>query len=333
MALLSVAILVLSAIVLVGSFLPLIRTRAGIVRVCDFPRPQLLIAGIIAFVGVAVVFDWHVWTALMGALLCVAMALQAARISPYLAFRPNKWSSPESDRPAQDVTVLISNIKQDNRQSDKLIRLLDQIDPDLALVVEVDDWWENQLANVAERYSFVRSSPQDDGYGLMFMTRLQVGSCEVRRLVRPEIPSIKAELTGPAGNSFTFYGLHPEPPTPIQDVEDRNAELLIVASEILAERRAAVVAGDLNDVAWSRTNSRFRRISGMLDPRRGRGLYATFHADYWFARWPIDHVFHSSDLTITDLQVLPHIGSDHFPVYARLNVNDPVSRAPVRRSK
>ena len=76
--------------------------------------------------------------------------------------------------------------------------------------------------------------------------------------------------------------------------------------------------GDLNDVAWSRTTRLFQRISGLLDPRVGRHYINTFHADYPLLRWSLDHVFHSTDFALVDMQRLAHIGSDHFPVYVVL---------------
>lgn len=53
----------------------------------------------------------------------------------------------------------------------------------------------------------------------------------------------------------------------------------------------------------------------MLDPRVGRGVYNTFHARYWFLRWPLDHVFVNNTFLLGRLQCLPASGSDHFPIF------------------
>ena len=92
----------------------------------------------------------------------------------------------------------------------------------------------------------------------------------------------------------------------------------MVAEEARDEPLPMIVTGDLNDVAWSRTTRRFLRISGLLDPRQGRGLFNTFDARYWFLRWPLDHIFHSRHFEVVVIERQRFVGSDHFPMFYRL---------------
>lgn len=56
----------------------------------------------------------------------------------------------------------------------------------------------------------------------------------------------------------------------------------------------------------------------MLDPRRGRGMFSTFHAGRWYLRWPLDHVFTSEHFTVSNIRRLGYFGSDHFPILVTL---------------
>jgi endonuclease/exonuclease/phosphatase (EEP) superfamily protein YafD len=78
------------------------------------------------------------------------------------------------------------------------------------------------------------------------------------------------------------------------------------------------VAGDLNDVAWSETSELFVRLSGLLDPRAGRGFYNSYNAHNPLFRYPLDHVFHSHHFELVRLERCPPIGSDHFPILIEL---------------
>jgi endonuclease/exonuclease/phosphatase (EEP) superfamily protein YafD len=116
--------------------------------------------------------------------------------------------------------------------------------------------------------------------------------------------------------------VHPRPPEPIHDQSStpRDAELVVVGRRIEKEKEKlpTIVAGDLNDVAWSSTSELFVRISGLLDPRVGRGFFNSFNAKNPLFRYPLDHLFHSTHFKLVHLERLPPIGSDHFPILVEL---------------
>src|SRR5690606_29125944 len=79
--------------------------------------------------------------------------------------------------------------------------------------------------------------------------------------------------------------------------------------------KPTVVCGDMNDVVWSRTTRLFKKMTGMVDPRVGRGFFSTYHAGYFFLRFPLDHLFHTRDLYVGKMIRSKNFGSDHFAMY------------------
>ena len=155
---------------------------------------------------------------------------------------------------------------------------------------------------------------------MTLLSKLELVRHEVRYLVQDDIPSILAVVRLASGAEFDMYCLHPRPPRFLQESTQRDAELVLAGREVAKRRRPAVVAGDLNDVAWSHTTRLFRRLSRLLDPRIGRSLYTTFPARLpisWL-RYPLDHVFHSDEFRLRHLRTLTAKGSDHRAVVAGL---------------
>ncbi|MGI9046475.1 MAG: endonuclease/exonuclease/phosphatase family protein [Burkholderiales bacterium] len=153
-------------------------------------------------------------------------------------------------------------------------------------------------------------------------SRLLIEDGAIQFLVEPDIPSMHALLVLPSGRRVRMHCVHPKPPSPTENPgsSERDAELIAVAKSVADSESGAPVIGDgdLNDVAWSATTRLFRKISGLLDPRVGRGMYNTFHASYPFLRWPLDHLFHSDHFAVVNLARLPAFGSDHFPILVEI---------------
>jgi endonuclease/exonuclease/phosphatase (EEP) superfamily protein YafD len=156
---------------------------------------------------------------------------------------------------------------------------------------------------------------------MVLFSRLPLHERRVNFLVQEDIPSVYVEFDL-AGKRIALYGLHPRPPEPLRDQDStpRDAELVLVGKTISrAGERPIIVAGDLNDVAWSPTSQLFLRLSGLLDPRMGRGFYNTYNANNPLFRFPLDHVFHTNHFKLVRIRRCRHIGSDHFPVMIELS--------------
>ena len=296
------------------------------VRMWDFPRVQIaVLAGVSA--GLYAVFffrDTPLEWAFLGAVF-LAAAWQIRKIFPYtpLARVAVQWTTQrEPARARSSFRLLISNVQMENREFDRVLRMVQNHDPDVFFAVEVDDTWLRALEPLARTHPHSVRQPQDNYYGMVLFSRFPLVGPRVEFLVQDDVPSIHTGVELPIGTRLLLHGVHPRPPEPLrdQDATPRDAELVILGRRIRQEEnRPTVVAGDLNDVAWSPTSELFLRLSGLLDPRIGRGLFNTFSANNPLFRYPLDHVFHSNDFKLIDLQRLPHVGSDHFPVLIALS--------------
>ena len=87
-----------------------------------------------------------------------------------------------------------------------------------------------------------------------------------------------AKLILPSGELVQLHVIHPTPPMPPHDASstDRDAQMMMVAKMAKKAKLPVIVAGDFNDVAWSESTSLFHNVSGLLDPRKGRGFYNTY---------------------------------------------------------
>ena len=123
------------------------------------------------------------------------------------------------------------------------------------------------------------------------------------------------------GAAFHFVGLHPKPPVPGIDTHERDEQILFAARFARKDDMPLVVMGDFNDAAWSDTARRFKRYGRYVDPRVGRGIYASFDANHVLIRCAIDQLYVTDDVAVAEFGLGPHVGSDHFPVIARLRVD------------
>ena len=312
---------VLALACILATVLPFLRLPDWWVRAFDFPRMQIAVAGSVVLVGYGLV--WDVGSPLEGALFFILGAsavYQGGRMLPYTPLYPKQVLRAENHDLGDDLSLLVANVYMENRDAELLLDLVRCRSPDVVLAVETDVWWQEKLAVLRREYPHTLEHPLSNTYGLLFYSRLPFDPGAVEFLVADDIPSVHVALQLSGGRRTWLHGLHPRPPAPSEasDTVERDGELLLVAQRVARHRGPSIVTGDLNDVAWSSTTALMQRISGLLDPRIGRGVYSTFHAKLPLLRWPLDHVFHSDHFQLVRLERLGPIGSDHFPIFAHL---------------
>lgn len=307
---------------IVATALPLLRKGAWWIRMFDFPRLQItFISAVTLAVLLAAGDRSSAWQNIFAAVLGLALVYQSYMMFPYTVLARRQVEDARHAGDGNTIAVLFANVLMTNRGSRELLEIIREQDPDIVLAVETDAWWQRELDVLAQSHRHAVRRPQDNTYGMLVYSRLELVEPEVKFLVQADVPSIHARVKLRSGALVELRCVHPRPPAPqeAKDAAPRDAELIVVGRQLKEKRAPAIVLGDLNDVAWSRTNYRFQEVSGLLDPRIGRGFYHTFHARYPFLRYPLDHCFHTRHFRLVSFRRLRKFGSDHFPVGIQLS--------------
>ena len=314
---LAVVFWVLAAGVLFTTLAPITGSTQWWVRGWDFPRVHIAIASLLAIaLGV-----WlsHAGTYFMSVALLACALYQLTWIYPYTPLASREIEVANGKDPADAVSILSVNVLMENDDHARLQALIEREDPDVLLLMEVNDRWQAALEPQLERFDTVVRHPLENHYGMIFATRLPTRDAKTIFLSDDETPTAFAELKAPGG-WFYFIGRHPQPPVPGTDTEERDTQ--IRKSATIADRTVlpVVAMGDFNDVAWSRTSQKFKSYGGFRDPRVGRGILASFDAKSWIMRFPIDQLYLTEGLDLLAFSRLEDIGSDHFPMKAEVAV-------------
>ena len=321
MVLLRILYWLLCGLSILASLLPIIPSRHWWVRIFEYGRVQnfLLLAGLLTVYPF--VNHGAPGTYIVLSLLFLSLLYNGWLLLPYtgLFHSPAPVPKDRQDR----IRLLTANVYQFNKEPKRFIELVRKYDPDIILTMESNGAWDQALAALEKDYPYAHKIPLENTYGMHLYTRLPVEELKTQHLVAQDIPSIRARLLDQEGRLFTLYGVHPPPPSPTEEPTslERDAELLAVAKEIRKRKESTLVAGDFNNVAWSRSSKLFKKMSQLIDPRVGRGLIPTFHTRYRLIRVPIDQLYHSSDVFVTRLSRGEDFGSDHYPLICEFFVH------------
>jgi endonuclease/exonuclease/phosphatase (EEP) superfamily protein YafD len=318
----------LAWLVILGTVLSFIPHPHWLFRMFDFPRLHLAVAaavaiGIYSWLGYA---DRWWLDAPVLLILSVGLIFHLLRIVPYTRLWRTEAKAIEPDGGTCEIgggrriRLVITNVQMENEQFDRWHDVIAAADPDVLVAVETDAKWAESIRRLQTRLPYIAEQVQDNYYGMMVLSRLRLSDTRIAFLVQDDVPSIHTRVHLGDGSHVRLIAVHPRPPEPIrnQDSGPRDAELVHVGRVVSQSKHPHIVAGDLNDVAWSHNTRLFQRVSGMLDPRRGRAMINSYNARNPLVRFPLDHVFISEAFGLGEIRRLDAVGSDHFPVLIEL---------------
>lgn len=308
-----------------ASLAPLAKVPFGAIRGLEFPREQYFVFAAVLSPVMFLVQPGRAGLTAAAALIGVALfqLFYIIKFTPIWSRQSVAATPQERQDISRRISLLAANVKKSNRQYDPLIDMVRARAPDIVMAIEVDEAWIEALKPaLVDEYAQWVEVPRDNGYGICVMSKLPLSETEVRDLITDGVPSVRTCVTLRDGSALRLYVVHPEPPVINHDTVGRDSEIALVGLEASNDPLPAIVTGDLNDVAWSTTTRRFQRLSGLLDPRVGRGFYNTFNALIPMMRWPLDHLFHDPMFRLVEMDRLPKIGSDHFPMWFVLSLAD-----------
>lgn len=305
--------LVFSILLILISCLPFVKNQHWVFRAAEFIKIQLILLQLVAIAGILILTErspllWIVLGSQVGLL-----GYHCFLLIYYTRFFRTKHDVGSN---ANCLKIIAANIYQYNQQFDRFIQFIQKSEPDIFVTMESNKDWEFALRKLEKAYPHTQKVTLENTYGMHLYSKIPFEKIQTHYFVADDVPSMEAHFKTADGEGFVLFCVHPPPPSPTEETtsKERDGDLLSVANRTNKMEKPTLVIGDFNTVAWSRISRLFRKKSGLIDGRKGRGILASFHAKYWFLRAPLDLVFHSSSVFIQDLKVLEDVGSDHFPV-------------------
>ncbi|SMF03940.1 Uncharacterized conserved protein YafD, endonuclease/exonuclease/phosphatase (EEP) superfamily [Alteromonadaceae bacterium Bs31] len=254
------------------------------------------------------------WLALLS---IVSLAFNLAFVVPWY-FGSKETASKE------DIKIFLSNVLTNNSDHGRLVSLIQNVSPDIIVVMEINNSWVNALNVLENEYSYSKLAPREDNFGIGVYSKLPIIMGSVKYFGSSGVPSIVLSLEAAKG-TLTLVATHPVPPIGDDYFKSRNKQLSHVAKEAEKISGPFILAGDLNTTMWSSHYSQLEKNGKLRNVRRGFGINATWPSGLGILGIPIDHVLISDEIRVVDVRVGASVGSDHLPLIIELSIIGSVS--------
>ena len=216
------------------------------------------------------------------------------------------------------VRVLQANVNKNNISPDRLVAELQNEQPDIITLNEVNPRFVQALNDViAPAYPFRVLAPREDYQGMAVYSKVPIDTTATTTFGFATPPVIRVTFAEPR---FTLYAIHALSPIIPGWAIERDSFFDFFGKNLTHDDGGLVVTGDFNLTMFSPVMKRFMAMSQLNDSRVGFGVVPSWLPNTLLAL-PIDQILYRGNIVVTDMKVLPAIGSDHRPVMATMYIN------------
>ncbi len=213
--------------------------------------------------------------------------------------------------------LLQLNLRYDNPHPEEVLSLVGRLEPDVITFEEVSQHWLPKLELLRARYpySLVCEAPSFSTGGVAILSRRPFAAAP--HCLPGKTLAIAAIDFG--GRRADVAAMHLGWPI----VYRQHRQLERYAGDLSDLGRTAILAGDLNAVAWSDTARRVASYGRLKPAGRVGPTWLWRRLPDWLRPWiglPIDHVFVKGAVLPLSLERLGNVGSDHLPLMLEFTV-------------
>jgi endonuclease/exonuclease/phosphatase (EEP) superfamily protein YafD len=214
------------------------------------------------------------------------------------------------------LCVLSMNVEWSNREGDEVLSLIRSLDPDVVALQEVDYWWRRKLEALRDLYPYQTYDRGSTRPGVAVLARTAPSDETWFPLHGRGAVILRF---GEGEDSFRIATAHAFPPKTPRLYRLRNGQLDELAAGIDGGTTPLLLAGDLNTTPWSPVLREFEGRTRLRSARIGRGALPTWPSWNLLLGVPIDHVYHSEEFRVEELERIAVPGSDHLGLLARVS--------------
>lgn len=274
--------------------------------------------------------------------ICLAGAgCNVSEIAPFYLTKPGV-----ADANLPRLSVLQLNVYAPSTKHQAVTDLITQLKPDIVCLDEVTFEWDKAMTEklAPAGYTHKIARPRQDTFGIAIYSRLPLIEPQIieskdnnNQTNHFPVPAIFTKVDC-GGEAVSIIAAHPLTPMSEEYFALRNEEFAAInAARDTTVRDPFLLVGDLNCTPWSYYFHKLTLRSKVKNTALGFGLQPTWPTYLLGFRLPIDHVLASDQFIATSYQVLPNLGSDHYPVYVQLALKPretgttPKARQPYRK--